>query len=184
LQAAIAERSFREDLYYRLAAMTIRVPPLRERREDIPSLATLFLERAAERLRKRIQGIEPEALELLTEAGWPGNVRHLQNEMERAVALARDGDTISLRHLSPELISSTIGRAAAAPAANGASVTPVSPASAKSASLAQAIAAFERKFIAERLLQNNHNVSRTAASLRISRITLQKKMKEYSLRGP
>jgi transcriptional regulator with GAF, ATPase, and Fis domain len=186
LQAAIAERSFREDLYYRLAAMTIRVPPLRERREDIPSLATLFLERAAARPRKRIQGLEPEALDLLTEAGWPGNVRQLQNEMERAVALARDGDKISLRHLSPELKSSTIGRAgaAAAPATNGASVTTVSLASAKSASLAQAIAAFERNVIAERLLQNNHNVSRTAASLKISRITLQKKMKEYSLRGP
>jgi transcriptional regulator with PAS, ATPase and Fis domain len=116
LQAAITEGSFRRDLYYRLAAMTIRVPPLRQRREDIPSLAALFLERAAARLRKRIQGIEPEALELLTDAGWPGNVRQLQNEMERAVAMAHDGDTISLRHLSPELISSTVGRAAAAAA--------------------------------------------------------------------
>jgi DNA-binding NtrC family response regulator len=100
--------------------MTIRVPPLRQRREDITSLAALFLERAAGRLRKRIQGIEPEALELLTKAEWPGDVRQLRNEMERAVAVARDGDTISVRHLSPGLKSSPVGRAGAvaAPAAS------------------------------------------------------------------
>jgi DNA-binding NtrC family response regulator len=92
------------------------VPPLRERREDIPSLAALFLEHAAIRHRKRIQGLEPNALELLTNAGWPGNVRQLQNEMERAVAVAQDGDAISLRHLSPELKSSAVGRARASAA--------------------------------------------------------------------
>jgi Nif-specific regulatory protein len=186
LLAAVKDRSFREDLYYRLAKFPIRVPPLRQRREDIPSLATLFLKRAVAQYRKRIQDFETETLELLTNAEWPGNVRQLQNEIERAVLMARDGDTISPRHLSPELKSSMVGQAgaAAAPAANGASVTSVSPASAKSASLAEATAAFVRNLIAERLLQNNHNVSRTAASLRISRITLQKKMKEYSLRGP
>jgi Nif-specific regulatory protein len=184
LQAAIAEGSFREDLYYRLKVLLIRVPPLRERREDIPALAALFLERAAERLHKRIKGPEPEALELLINAAWPGNVRQLQNEMEYAVAMARDGDTIALRHLSEELTSPVAGRAAAAPTANGASAASRSPASAQSGALANLLAAYERNVIAERLSQNNNNVSRTAASLKISRITLQKKMKEYSLRGP
>jgi Nif-specific regulatory protein len=187
LRAAIDDRSFREDLYYRLAALIIRVPPLRQRREDIPSLAALFLERAATRHRKRIQGLEPEVLELLTKAEWPGNVRQLQNEVERAVALARDGDAISLRHLSPELVSSTVRRTAAGTTEQAADDTPMvsaSPVSAKSTSLADALAACERNVIAERLLQHNQNVSRTAASLGISRITLQKKMKEYSLRGP
>jgi Nif-specific regulatory protein len=186
LQAAIADRSFRDELYYRLAAMTIHVPPLRQRREDIPSLAALFLERAAAGNRKRPPRLEPEVCELLTNAEWPGNVRQLQNEMERAFALARDGDAISLRHLSPELVSSTVRRAAAGAteqAANGTSMASASPTSAKSTSLAEEIAACERNIIADRLLQYNHNVSRTAASLRISRITLQKKMKEYSLRG-
>jgi len=184
LRAAIDDRSFREDLYYRLAALIIRVPALRQRREDIPSLAALFLEGAAARHRKRIQGLEPEALELLTDAEWPGNVRQLQNEMERAVALARDGETISLRHLSPELVASVRRTAVACEqVANGTPAVPNSPVLAKSTSLADAMAAFERNVIAERLSQHNHNVSRTAISLGISRITLQKKMKEYSLRG-
>jgi transcriptional regulator with GAF, ATPase, and Fis domain len=186
LQAAIDDGSFRKDLYYRLAVLTIRVPPLRQRREDIPSLAALFLERAATGNRKRIPRLEPEVWELLTNAEWPGNVRQLQNEMERAFALARDGDAISLRHLSPELVSSTVRRAAEATeqAANGTPMASASPASAKSTSFADELAACARNIIAERLLQHNHNVSRTAASLRISRITLQKKMKEYSLRSP
>jgi Nif-specific regulatory protein len=185
LRTAIADRSFREDLYYRLNAMTIRVPPLRQRREDIPSLAALFLERAAARHRKRIQIFEPDVLELLITAEWPGNVRQLQNEVERAVALARDGDTISLRHLSPELVSATVRRVAATgQASNGSPAASTSPPPAKSTSLADVLAACERNAIAERLVQHNHNVSRTAASLGISRITLQKKMKEYSLRGP
>ena len=151
LQAAIDDGSFRKDLYYRLAVLTIRVPPLRQRREDIPSLTALFLERATTQNRKRIQGLEQEVLELLTNAEWPGNVRQLQNEVERAVVLARDGDVISLRHLSPELKSSTVEStsAAAALAAKGASVTSPSPASVKSASLVDEVAAFERKLIAE-----------------------------------
>jgi len=127
------------------------VPPLRQRREDIPSLTALFLERATTQNRKRIQGLEPKVLELLINAEWPGNVRQLQNEVERAVVLARDGDVISLRHLSPELKSSTVEStsAAAALAAKGASVTSPSPASVKSASLVDEVAAFERKLIAE-----------------------------------
>jgi Nif-specific regulatory protein len=183
LRAAIGDHSFREDLYYRLAGFPIRVPPLRQRREDIPLLAALFLKRAAERHPKRIEGLKSEVIELLTSARWPGNVRQLQNEMERAVALARHGDAIALRHLSPELVSSTLqpATAATAQAANGKSATSHSPAN--STPLADVVAACERDTIAERLLQHNHNVSRTAASLRISRITLQKKMKEYSLRG-
>jgi transcriptional regulator with GAF, ATPase, and Fis domain len=182
LLAAIADRSFREDLYYRLAALTIRVPPLRHRREDIPSLAPLFLERAAERHRKRIEGLEPDVLELLTDAPWPGNVRQLQNEVERAVAVARDGETISRRHLSPELVASVSRATIATEQVNGTTIVSKPPPSAKSLSLADRLAACERNIIAEALSQHNHNVSRTAVSLGISRITLQKKMKEYSLR--
>jgi transcriptional regulator with GAF, ATPase, and Fis domain len=180
LQAAIADGSFRKDLYYRLAALTIRVPPLRHRREDIPSLADLFLQRAAQRHRKRIERLAPEVLELLTEAEWPGNVRQLQNEIERAVAVAREGDTISLHHLSPELTASGLKRAAGSAPANG--VVPTSRTQTQPLSLADRLAVCERNILSEALAQHNHNVSRTAAFLRISRITLQKKMKEYSLR--
>jgi transcriptional regulator with GAF, ATPase, and Fis domain len=186
LQAAIKERTFREDLYYRLAALIIRVPPLRQRREDIPSLVSLFLERAAKRHRKRVDGLTPEVLELLSNAEWPGNVRQLQNEIERAVAVSRDGDTIALRHLSPELAGSKMRRQAdganqAAPCNHPA---PSPPPLSKPLTLADALSACERNIIAEALVHHNNNVSHTAVSLGISRITLQKKMKEYSLRGP
>jgi transcriptional regulator with GAF, ATPase, and Fis domain len=185
LHAMMKAGEFRDDLYWRLAAFIIRVPPLRQRREDFPFLTALFLERAAARQRKRIQGIDPEARELLTNAEWPGNVRQLQNEIERAVAFARDGDTISVDLLSPELVESSDRHAAVVDeqVANFSPVMPSSPVALQSISLEEATAAFERDFIAERLLQHNYNVSRAAASLKISRVTMQKKMKEYSLRN-
>jgi Nif-specific regulatory protein len=190
LKAAVAAGTFRSDLYYRLSAFPIRVPSLRQRREDIPLLAVLFLERAAGHHRKRNPSFAPEVIELLTNAEWPGNVRQLENEVERAVAIAREDETIELRHLSPELING--GRTVAPNPAPDRSTMPGVPLSSSSSSssslgpngsLAEARAAFERSFIAERLARYNHNVSRAAASLGISRITLQKKMKEYSLRG-
>jgi transcriptional regulator with GAF, ATPase, and Fis domain len=185
LQAAIEARSFREDLYYRLNTMTIRVPPLRHRREDIPSLVALFVERAAQRQRKRIEVPTPEALELLTNAEWPGNVRQLRNEIDRAVAVARDGEAISLHHLSSNLNASGLKpKAAGAEGAANGSVALNSRSPTKPHSLADQLAVCERNIIAEALSKHNHNVSRTAAALEISRITLQKKMKEYSLRTP
>jgi len=89
LARAVAERRFREDLYYRLRVIEIRLPPLRERKEDIPPLVEHFLRRFAARNAKRIHGLEPEALGLLLDHDWPGNVRELENAVERAVVLAR-----------------------------------------------------------------------------------------------
>jgi two-component system, NtrC family, response regulator PilR len=83
----IAEGRFREDLYYRLSVIPIHLPPLRERREDIPLLAREFLERFAKSMSKKIEGIEPEAMRRLEVYDWPGNVRELENTIERAVAL-------------------------------------------------------------------------------------------------
>ena len=87
LEKEIAESRFREDLYYRLSVIPIHLPPLRERREDIPLLARDFLERFAKSMSKNIDGIEPEAMRLLEVYEWPGNVRELENTIERAVAL-------------------------------------------------------------------------------------------------
>src|ERR1700720_609649 len=103
LKAALAERAFRQDLYYRLAVFPIRVPPLRERLEDIPFLAVRFLKLASERHHKTLHGFDASAIDLLSHADWVGNVRELQNEIERLVALAADGQTITADHLSPEL---------------------------------------------------------------------------------
>jgi two-component system response regulator GlrR len=91
LEARIADRQFREDLYYRLNVVAFAIPVLAERREDIVPLARHFLKRVAERYRKDVNSFAPEALEQLVRAPWPGNVRQLQNVVEQAVALATNG---------------------------------------------------------------------------------------------
>ena len=88
LRAALEEGTFREDLYYRLNVVPINIPPLRDHKEDIPALATLFLHKYAESSGKQIQGISPAAMERLTRFHWPGNVRELENVIERAVVLS------------------------------------------------------------------------------------------------
>jgi Nif-specific regulatory protein len=174
LAAEIAEGRFREDLYYRLVAFPIRLPPLRSRREDIALLAQGFVAAAAERHRKRIPGVEPAALECLIRYDWPGNVRELRNEVERAVALAHDGESIGRQHLSEKVVvaddapASTIALGAVT-ATNG-------------GPLLRARAAFEARYISEVLRQQSGNVSRAAKVLGLSRVMLQRKMKGYGLR--
>ncbi len=191
LEAAIAARTFRADLYYRLAGFTIRMPPLRERREDIPLMAARFLQTAMQRYPKRIDGFRPEAIELLSNADWLGNVRQLINEVERAVALAREGESLSARHFSRELLEGTANHSAPVGAPAGtdggveskstSGVTEISrPASGRP--LGDALASFEADYLAKALMRHNGNVSHTAIALGISRVTLQKKMKEYHLR--
>jgi len=103
LEQRVAEGKFREDLYYRLSVIRIHVPPLRERREEIPLLSTYFLREASERLGKPDIHLSSEALEVFAQYWWPGNVRQLKNEIQRAVALSAPGSTIEASHLSPEL---------------------------------------------------------------------------------
>src|SRR5262249_25715514 len=99
LSAAVTAKTFRADLYYRLAVFPIRLPPLRDRREDIPLLAGRWLARSARGSGKRIDGIDADALDALVRFNWPGNVRELQNEIERAVALGANGQSIGKAHL-------------------------------------------------------------------------------------
>src|SRR5215813_9015418 len=115
----IAEGRFREDLYYRLSVIPIQLPPLRDRREDIPLLARHFLERFRKSMEKPIEGISPEALRRLEAYDWPGNVRELENTMERSVAL-ESGTEISLRVL-PDRIA---GYASSMNGGNGAAAFP------------------------------------------------------------
>src|SRR5574339_66309 len=98
LPAMVSNGQFREDLYYRLNVVSIETPPLRERKEDIPALATFFLRRFAGELKKRVDGINPDALKLLMRYNWPGNIRELENAIERAVLLA-DGTHIAMTDL-------------------------------------------------------------------------------------
>ena len=102
LERAVKEKRFREDLFYRLNVIQIKLPGLRERREDIPVLAAHFLKRYSEELNKNISRISPEALHLLLNYEYPGNVRELQNIIERAVALGTDQE---LTAQTPEVLS-------------------------------------------------------------------------------
>ena len=174
LTAEVGRRAFRDDLYYRLGAFPIRLPALRERREDIPLLADRFLAAAAERHRRQIPGIDPAALDLLVRFDWPGNVRELQNEIERAVALAPDGRAIAAAQLSAKL------GAARSPGAEPPVTGP--PPSASLSQLREARTAFEVQFITKVLTEQGGNVTQAARALGISRVALQKKMKEYGLR--
>ena len=181
LSAEIAGHRFREDLYYRLTAFPIRIPPLRERREDIPLLADHFLAGAADRHRKWIRGIDPAALELLTRFDWPGNVRELSNETERAVALTGDGEIVGVEQLSAKVRGNAGAIEAGPTVEKPLSVQTASP-SGPVQPLRQARAAFEARYLSEVLERHRRNVSQTARVLGISRVMLQKKMKALGLR--
>ncbi|MEW6269452.1 MAG: sigma 54-interacting transcriptional regulator [Thermodesulfobacteriota bacterium] len=194
LEAEVEKGAFRADLYYRLAALTIRMPALRERREDIPLIARRLVRVSASRQAKSINGIAPDAMAVLQAYDWPGNVRELQNVIDRAIALARDGATIDARHLPP------LARAASTTAAAGRDVhggtepgrpdpgsdvtqlavaTGTRPAS---EDLRDARAAFEAEHIARVLEQHRGNVARAARALGLSRTSLHKKIREYGIR--
>jgi Nif-specific regulatory protein len=167
LGAAVQGGSFRADLYYRLSAFPIHVPPLRERREDIPLLAARLLERVTARFDKVVGPFTPRALTQLSAYDWPGNVRELQNEIERAVALVAAGAPIDAADLS-ERVRECGGPT---PALDAAGLT-----------LRGARDRFERQFIAQALARHGGNASRTAHALGISRVMLQKKLRAYGMR--
>jgi transcriptional regulator with GAF, ATPase, and Fis domain len=195
LEADIAARAFRRDLYYRLTAFIIRIPPLRERHEDVPLMAARFVEGAARSHNKKIAGFSPEALALLENAEWPGNVRQLQNEIEQAVGMAADSDALAPRHFSRELL---LAQTAATVAGNGEdgvlSAAGISPAAIPGAAASEAGTLFrpralraahenwEKAYLSQALSQHKGNVSHTALALNISRVALQQKMRKYSLR--
>jgi transcriptional regulator with GAF, ATPase, and Fis domain len=121
LLAEVRRGAFREDLFHRLNVVALNVPPLRERREDIPALAAYFLERASARCKRRVTQIAPEVLGYLKAYSWPGNVRELENAIERAVVLG-DGETLLADDL-PETVLESGGAPAGAPGALLSSVT-------------------------------------------------------------
>ena len=162
LQAEVAAGHFREDLYYRLNVIALRVPALRERPEDIPLLARHFLDRFAQRNRKSFRGFTPRAMDLMLRHDWPGNVRELENAVERAVILA-PGDMITERDLPAGLRADEQGQDA--------------PGHAAGLSLEDA----EREAIARTLEQVGHNKSEAARVLGVTRVTLRNKMRKFGL---
>src|SRR5229473_2645588 len=169
---------FREDLYYRLNVVPIHLPPLRERREDIPLLVEHCRQKYNARLRKSVEKIEDEALACLAAYAWPGNIRELENVLERTILFA-EGPRIGVTDLPASLQKQPEG-APAAEAQPSAASGPPGPLKEIVKGQVQAI---ERDLIVRGLEVTGGNVTRTAKLLKISRKSLQMKMKEFGLRG-
>lgn len=167
LLAEVRAGRFREDLYFRLSAFPIHMPPLRERREDIPLLVAHFLKRLTQKWGKREVTVTPEAIECLMRYSWPGNIRELEHELERALTLAGESTTLRPEHFSERILTAPTGSGRVRLAG----------------SLRQARDAFEKDYIAHVLRTQNGNVSHAARTLGISRVMLQKKMKDLGLRS-
>jgi DNA-binding NtrC family response regulator len=159
LRKATEDNQFREDLYYRLNVIPILLPPLRDRREDIPLLIDHFLEYLSVEMSRRVDGVSPEALNLLMKHDWPGNVRELRNVLERAVVVAK----------SPHLQADDLGLVPAGPRPDVIDT---------SLSLEEV----ERRHVAAVLLNVGGNVTHAARVLAIDRVTLYSKIKKYGLK--
>jgi two-component system response regulator HupR/HoxA len=166
LEAEVKKGTFREDLYYRLSVFPIKVPPLRERRDDIPLLALHFLEKHHKKLNKQVVGFSQEAMDLLCGYDFPGNVRELENMIERALALT-GGDAAITPDLLPEKVQ---GSTRVREAAEGAGT------------LKGAVDLLERQMIIEALEKYGGNKTQAALALGLSRVGFQKMLKRHRLR--
>jgi transcriptional regulator with GAF, ATPase, and Fis domain len=168
LERAMGAGEFREDLYYRFNAFAIILPPLRERSEDIPVLAYHFLRKAEAKVNKKVDRFSPEALDLLKRSEWPGNLRELENVIERAVVLA-EGRQIEVSHLPLHLQERS-------------SVQTV-PAGGLLEAKEQVIAAFEREALVRFLVEARGNVSQAARLARITRRTFHRMLIRYAIKA-
>jgi Nif-specific regulatory protein len=166
LAAEVEKGRFRQDLYYRLMVFPIRLPPLRERQDDIPLLAAHFLRRYADEYRLELPGFTQEALDALASYSWPGNIRELENEVQRLVIQADTGHWIEVTDLSPRLrkVEGTVSR--------------IAP---KKGTLKDMMDQVERWLLAEALRDHGNNKTKTAATLGITREGLHKKLSKFGL---
>ena len=162
LKKLVESGTFREDLYYRLNVIPVTLPPLRERKEDIPLLAEHFLAQFGTEMRKPLEAVSAEALEILMAHDWPGNVRELRNVLERGAVLARGPiiTPLELELVQPASAASPLG----------------------SAEPADSLKDVERKHIISTLRQHRWNITRSAKALGIDRVTLYSKIKRYQIR--
>lgn len=164
LEAAVKEGAFRQDLFYRVAVFPIVIPPLRDRREDIPLLAEHFLKKHTKRNHKSISGISTASLRLLLQYDWPGNVRELENAIERAVLLETT-DVLQANNLPPQLSPIVASRS------DHLAPTAVLP-----------LAEVERQALVHALEVSANNVTEAARALGLNRATLYRKLKKHDLR--
>jgi Nif-specific regulatory protein len=166
LAAEVEKGRFRQDLFYRLMVFPITLPPLRDRRDDVPALAAHFLKRYAEEYRIELPGFTQEALDALTAYNWPGNIRELENEVQRLLIQAEPGHWIEITDLSPRLrkVESTVTR--------------IAP---QKGTLKEMIDQVERWLLTEALRDHGGNKTKTAATLGITREGLHKKLAKFGI---
>ncbi len=186
LNLEVEQGRFRNDLFFRLSTFPIRLPPLRERESDSPLLVRHAIQLAAHKHGKRVPGATDAASAVLERYDWPGNVRELRNEMQRAVALVRDGELIDVRHLSDRVRQGPGGTAGATDAGRQTidlgSAPPQPPSGGgDTADLREARAVWEAEHIVRVLEENNGHIGKTAEALGLSRTALYKKFKEYGI---
>jgi two-component system nitrogen regulation response regulator NtrX len=175
LAAEIKSGQFREDLYHRLNVIPVYVPPLRERREDIPYLADFFLEQLAFELKEPRKQLTDEAFEILMHYPWPGNVRELKNLLER-LCITVFGQEIDVADLPGAMV-----RHVESESPRSQTQVPGTASQSGSASLRQAKSDFERSFVMERLNENQWNISKTAEAIGIERSHLHKKLRTWGV---
>jgi two-component system nitrogen regulation response regulator GlnG len=197
LEKAVAERQFREDLFYRLNVVRIQVPPLRERRSDVPLLVNYFIKKCAQTSKTAPKSISPAAIAALENFRWPGNVRELENIIQRATVMAK-GDVILPGDLPTEISSATppLIEAAAAPVGAPAAASASAPAvSLDFAALSRALfqlarqqakfkvmPAVERELIIHALIETKGNQVQAAKLLGITRATLRKRIEKFGIK--
>ncbi len=170
LETEVREGRFREDLYYRLATVVIPLPPLRQRKEDIPLLANTLLESAMKSLGKKVKGFTDEAMACLKAYAWPGNVRELQNEVSHMLVMANHDE------LGADLLNSRILQT---PPRNETQV--VEHLTGLQGSLKDRVEALEERILRETLIRHRWNKSRAAQELGLSRVGLRSKLERYGL---
>ncbi len=175
LEEEVQKKNFREDLYYRLNVIPIYLPPLRERKDDIPLLVNHFIQKFNQQKRRDIQGIEPEALDLLLRHDWPGNVRELENVIERMVILAEE-ETITKADI-PEYIRGSIEERAFVPLEDVEIPE-------EGINLPKLVSEFEKRLILKALDKTGWVKNRAAKLLHINRTTLIEKMKKQKIFTP
>lgn len=181
LAASVEKGSFRQDLYYRINVVNIELPSLRERVGDLPLLVDHFLREAAETCNREIECFDSEAIEVMQAYHWPGNIRQLENVVERAVLLGR-GSVLTAEDLPPELTGRVTDSFSNSTIANPSDAIRVGEVSGKS--LREALEGPERQIILRSLKANQWNRAATADALDINRTTLYKKMKRLGLDDP
>ena len=172
LQQRVKEGYFREDLFYRFNVMPIYVPPLRERKEDIPELVSYFIEKFNRKLDRQIAGVDPEVMELLLDHDWPGNIRELENLAERLVLMAK-GDQIVMGDVPAELIEAVEEKAQTAAPDEKRSIKEL---------IREKTGDIEKQMIVKVLAECEGNISKAARQLGLSRRGLHLKLAKYNLR--